>query len=166
MLLRRGPDYSVYGESSYRSTALISSFNKLFEVLVGHRLKGWWVDQVLFQNYRVAVKGMSHASIVSWFYRRVEPNHWRTRINALWPSLMWLSHSTRYGLMACSDSYRIAELMVGPGDSSTTAASNPKSLVACLWTTSIYCKLGKDCVSLCMRFLAFSLGRKIKILND
>ena len=41
--LFKGKDLPVLDPNSYRGITLLSTFNKLFEVLVWQRMKGWWV---------------------------------------------------------------------------------------------------------------------------
>ena len=54
--LYKGKDLSNLSTDSYRGITLLSSFNKLFEVLLWNRLKGWWVRESIVSELQGACK--------------------------------------------------------------------------------------------------------------
>ena len=54
--LYKGNDLSNLSTDSYRGITLLSSFNKLFEVLLWNRLKGWWVRENIVSELQGACK--------------------------------------------------------------------------------------------------------------
>ena len=62
--LYKGKDECVLDLNSYGGITLLPTYNKLFEILIWHRLKTWWYSER------------------PWRHRC------RAQANALWPSLM------------------------------------------------------------------------------
>ena len=64
--LFKGKDLSNLSTDSYRGITLLSTFNKLFEILIWNRLKGWWVNENVVSDLQGACK-TGHSCIHSAF---------------------------------------------------------------------------------------------------
>ena len=54
--LFKGKDLDILDPNNYRRITLLSSFNKVFEILIWHRLKGWWNDENVISELQGACK--------------------------------------------------------------------------------------------------------------
>ena len=54
--LYKGKDTCVLDPNNYRGITLLSSFNKLFEILLWHRMKSWWHDEGILSELQGACR--------------------------------------------------------------------------------------------------------------
>ena len=54
--LFKGKDLDILDPNNYRGITLLYTFNKVFEILVWHRLKGWWNDEHVISELQGACK--------------------------------------------------------------------------------------------------------------
>ena len=116
--------------NNYPGITLLSTFNKIFEILVWNRLKGWWKDEHVMSCREPANRGYL-ASTQLFYYRRLWPRQWRTMTNALWASLTWPEHLTPCGMMGYLNNFSTLGLPERLGDFSIVATSI--SGVGCEW---------------------------------
>ena len=55
--LYKGKDTCVLDVNNYRGITLLPTYNKLFEILIWQRLKGWWKDEQVISNLQGACRG-------------------------------------------------------------------------------------------------------------
>ena len=56
MLLYKGKDTCTLDPNNYRGITLLSVFNKIYEILLWNRLKGWWVENNINSDLQFACK--------------------------------------------------------------------------------------------------------------
>ena len=54
--LYKGKDACVLDVNSYRRITLLPTYNKLFEILIWHRLKTWWYDENVISELQGACR--------------------------------------------------------------------------------------------------------------
>ena len=54
--LFKGKDLDILDPNNYRRITLLLSFNKVFEILIWHCLKGWWNDENVISELQEACK--------------------------------------------------------------------------------------------------------------
>ena len=69
--LFKGKDLSNLITDNYRGITLLSTFNKLFEILIWNRLKGWWVDEKVVSDLQDRVRLATPASTQPLSYRKL-----------------------------------------------------------------------------------------------
>ena len=54
--LFKGKNLDALDPNNYRGITLVSSFNKIFEILIWQRLKAWWIDERVISDLQGACK--------------------------------------------------------------------------------------------------------------
>ena len=56
MPLHKGKDSCILDPNNYRGITLLPTFNKLFEILIWQRMKGWWSDHRIIPELQGACR--------------------------------------------------------------------------------------------------------------
>ena len=70
--LYKGKDSCVLDPNNYRGITLLPIFNKLFEILIWHRLKPWWYENRVISELQGACK---YGFSLRLIYVRLWPHH-------------------------------------------------------------------------------------------
>ena len=88
MLLYKGKDTCTLDPNNYRGITLLSVFNKIYEILLWNRLKGWWVENNIISDLQFACKKGLSCTHAAYLLKEVTNFMW---LSTMLPKLLILS---------------------------------------------------------------------------